>query len=91
MNKQVLLVVPWWKKPRFFDRSPDAYVVHPYEDLPLKDFVVDMIMMDVELKHEWDELMDEWFHEDVVPCLGAEGGYIAWCREQEQETPDAPT
>jgi len=48
-------------------------------------------MMDVELKHEWDELMDEWFHEDVVPCLGAEGGYIAWCREQEQETPDAPT
>ena len=88
----VLLIVPWFKKTKVVEKNSETvHVIQDFE-IPPHDKFFDAIMVDVELKNEWAEEMDEWFHEDILPFLTSnQGGPVVWCRESEQEQPDANT
>ena len=86
---KTVLVVPWWKKERMLSKGSGAAVITPYESVPCVK--ADVILMDSELKHEWDEMMDHWFHECLMHRMGPWGTYVAWCHETDPKemSPDA--
>lgn len=88
-EQKTVLVVPWWKKERMLNKGSGAAVITPYEHVPCVQ--ADVILMDAELKHEWDERMDDWFHGTLLHRMAPSGTYVAWCSETDPKNmaPDA--
>ena len=80
---KLLVVVPWWKYPRLskLKQRDDIMLTHPYGALPGNK--CQLVMMDRELQHEWDEFMDEWFYENLYP-LAVDRSAFQWCSEIEK-------
>ena len=90
MTYKVIIVVPWWKKQKMLDKGEgSAAVIAPFEHVPCVR--ADAIIMDSELKHLWDEHMDEWFHGCLLHRMGPWGTYVAWGTETDPKEmkPDA--
>ena len=89
-DAKVLLIVPFWKKAHMMP-NPDypAFIAQPFEDLP-KALKLHGVMVDQDLKHEWAEDLDTWFHTVIVNRMRTQGGPIMWCSETEKsDLPDA--
>ena len=80
-DKTVLLIVPWWRKLNLEVQDGTLLtVVHPFESVAQpKNF--DLIMVDVNLKNDWAEEVDDWFFAEIVKKLPPKKRNIMWCRE----------
>lgn len=80
--KKFVIITTEARREEIADRGDGSVaVVCPMDFCPAVD--VDGIMVDVELKHEWDFDVDQWFHEHALPQFASNGAPVYWVKDQQ--------